>query len=97
MPVSIFRWQRMRTPRRAAVACSARAADGVEMVGVSCVIEDAVEIADAQRTEDEDRGADAGLAQHDPFLDVGAREHRGAFGLERERRPARRRARRRSP
>ena len=35
MPVSIFRWQRMRTPRRSAVACSARAAEGVEMVGVS--------------------------------------------------------------
>jgi hypothetical protein len=31
MPVSIWRWQRKRTPCFAAVACSARAADGGEM------------------------------------------------------------------
>ena len=54
------------------------------MVGVSCVIDDAVEIADAQGAEDEDRGAHAGLPQRDPLLDVRAREHRGAFGLERQ-------------
>ena len=37
MPVSILRWQCRTTPWRAAAACSARAATGVEMVGVrSC-------------------------------------------------------------
>ena len=48
------------------------------------VFDDALEIADAERTEHEDRGADTGLPQGDPLLDVGAGEHRGAFGLERQ-------------
>ena len=74
----------MRTPRRSAVACSARAADGRRDGRGELVIDDAVEIADAQRAEDEDRGAHAGLPQRDPLLDVRAREHRGAFGLERQ-------------
>ena len=47
------------------------------------VAEDAVEVADAQGAEDQDRDADAGLAQDDAFLDIGAGEHRGARLLER--------------
>ena len=49
------------------------------------VLEDAVEVADAERAEHEDCGPHAGRPQHDAFLDVGAREHRGARLLERER------------
>ena len=40
--------------------------------------EEAVEIADAERAEDQDAAADAGLAQLDAFLDVGHREPRRA-------------------
>jgi len=35
MPVSILRWYPIVAPRAAAAACTARAADGLEMVGVS--------------------------------------------------------------
>ncbi len=45
----------------------------------------AVEVADAQRPEHEDRHTHAGLSQHDGFFDVRAREHRGASLLERAR------------
>ena len=56
IPVSIFRWHAgSRAVLRAATACSARAADGVEIVGVRWCVEDAVEIADAQRAEHQDR------------------------------------------
>ena len=49
------------------------------------MIEDAVDLADAERAEDQNRDGDAGLAQPHAFLDVGAGEHRRAGGLERER------------
>ena len=45
-------------------------------------LEEAGEIADAQRAEDQDLGADAAPAEHDGLLDVGAREHRRAGALE---------------
>jgi hypothetical protein len=70
MPVSIFRWQRSLTPWRAAAAWSA--------------LKDALEIADAQGTEDQNRRAHTCLAQNDAFLDVRAGEHRRARLFERE-------------
>ena len=60
-------------------------------------VEQAVEIADAQRAEDEDVGPDAGGAQRGAFLDVGARQQVGAGVLERPRHLRPRRGRRRSP
>ena len=48
-------------------------------------VEQAVEIADAQRAEDEDVGAHAGGAQRRAFLDVGAGEQIGARLFQRER------------
>ena len=88
MPVSILRWQREPHAARRGRAARARGPRaGVETVGVSAVREHAVEVADAERAEHENRHAHAGLAQRDAFLDVGAREHRRAGGLERERRP----------
>ncbi len=53
------------------------------------MIEDAVEIADAERAEDQDRRANAGLAQIDALFDVRDREHRRARRLERRRDAAR--------
>ena len=49
------------------------------------MIEHAVEIADAERAEDQDRRANAGLAQIDALFDVGHGQHRRARGLERAR------------
>ncbi len=46
------------------------------------VIEHAVEIADAERAEDQDRRANAGLAEIDAFFDVRHRQHRRARGFE---------------
>jgi hypothetical protein len=71
MPVSILRWQRRRRAGRR------------DRWG-EVVLEDAVEIADTQRAEDENRRAHARLAQHHRFFDVGARQHRRPGGLERE-------------
>ena len=48
-------------------------------------LEQAVEIADAQRAEHENRHAHAGLPEHDALFDIGARQHRRARLLERER------------
>ncbi len=42
------------------------------------VLEDAGDVADAERAEDEDLAANAGAPQHDRLLDVRARQHRGA-------------------
>ena len=67
----------------AAAACTARAAPGVEMVGVELAIEQAVEVADAQRAEHEDLRAHAGSPQHRPLFDVGAREQIRAGVFER--------------
>ncbi len=84
MPVSIFKWQRScDVPRRRGAFSSARAAAGVETVGVRLMIEDAVEIADAEGAEHQDRQGDARRPQRDAFFDVGAREHRRARALER--------------
>ena len=49
------------------------------------VLEDAVEVADAERAEDQHRCPDARLPQDDGFLDVGAGEHRRPCLLERQR------------
>jgi hypothetical protein len=57
----------------------ARRGDGRRQI----VREDPVEIADAQRAENEDGRADAGLPQDDGLFDVRAGEHRGAGILER--------------
>jgi hypothetical protein len=46
--------------------------------------EDAVEIADAERAEHENRHAHARLPQDDPFLDIRARQHRRSRVLERQ-------------
>ena len=48
------------------------------------VREEAVEVADAERAEHQNRGADAGVAQRDPLLDIRAREHGRPRALERE-------------
>src|SRR4051812_16993775 len=48
------------------------------------VLEDAVEVADAQRAEDEDRDLHARLSQDDALLDIGAREHLRPCALERK-------------
>src|SRR4051794_26437933 len=48
------------------------------------MLEDAVEVADAQRAEDKDRDLHARLPQDDAFLDIGAREHLGPCALERK-------------
>ena len=80
---------------RAAAASSARAAAGVETVGVSRCVEHAVEIADAERAEHEDRNRHAGVAQRDALLDVRARQHRRARRFERRPDRAPRRGRRR--
>ena len=86
MPVSIFRWQRStRRSRRAAAACSARAADGVEMVGVRSCSNTPSRSLIAERAEDQNRQPDAGGAEDDALLDVGAGEHRRACALERQR------------
>ena len=47
--------------------------------------EHAVDIADAQRAEHEDLGADPGAAQHNRLFDVGAGKNPGAGLLKRER------------
>ena len=52
---------RAGTPRRAAAAASARAAPGVDTVGVSRYAKTPVEIADAQRAEHQDRHRHARL------------------------------------
>ena len=54
MPVSIFTWQ-PSTVCVAAASASARPAQGVETVGVSRCVEDAVEVPDAEGAEDQDR------------------------------------------
>ena len=46
------------------------------------VVEQAGQLADAQRAEDEDLGGHAAAPEHDRLLDVGAREHRRARALE---------------
>ena len=48
------------------------------------VFEETVQIADAQRPEDEYRYAQAGAAERDPFLDIRTRQHRRARLLEGE-------------
>ena len=48
-------------------------------------VEQSIEIADAERAEDEDLGADSGGAQRGALLDVRARQQVGARRLERER------------
>jgi hypothetical protein len=48
------------------------------------VVEDPVDVADAERAEDQDRDGDAAFAQLDPFGDVGAGQHRRARGFERQ-------------
>ena len=53
--------------------------------GREAVLEHAIEIADAERTEDQNLGRHAGLAEDDRLFDVGARENRGAGVLQRER------------
>ena len=60
-------------------------------------IEQAVEIADAQRAEDENLRFHAGRAQRRAFLDVGTRQQIGAGLFQRPRPPDRRRGRRRWP
>ena len=58
MPVSIFRWYlTARVSRAIAAFCNARPAAGLAIVGVKVVLEDAIEIADAERAEDEDARA----------------------------------------
>ena len=49
------------------------------------VLEHAVHVADAERAEDENLGGDTCLAEHDGFLDIGARENCRACFLQRER------------
>ena len=49
------------------------------------ILEQPVEIADAQRPEHQNRHAHAGAAQHDALFDIGAREHRRACLFERQR------------
>ena len=96
MPVSILRWHfRMRRVTSPLPPAARAPADGVEMVGVRSCVKHAVEIADAERAEDEDRNAHARASQDDAFLDVGAREHRRTGLLEREGRLPPRRDRRR--
>ena len=74
----------MRTLWRAAAAFTARAADGVEIVGVRWWVNSAVQIADTQGTEDQDGRPDTSVPQHDPLFDVSTRQHRGAGFLEGE-------------
>ena len=49
------------------------------------VLEHAVDVAHAERAEDQNLGGDAGLPKHDRFFDVGAREDLRARLLQRER------------
>jgi len=70
--VSILRWYRIVCRWRAAAACTARAAPGVE-------------IADAERAEDQDLRGDARRAERGAFFDVGAGQKIRASRLERAR------------
>ena len=73
----------------AAAACTARAAPGVEIVGVSRQSNTPSRSLTLKRAEHQNVGADAGRAQRRAFLDVGARQQIGAGVFERARHLAR--------
>ncbi len=52
--------------------------------GSQTEFEDTVEIADAERAEDEDRNPRAGAAKDDALFDIGAGQHGGARAFERK-------------
>ena len=85
MPVSILRWQRSATPRRAAAACSARAAPGVEIVGVRSCSNTPSRSLTLSAPKTRIGARTPAWRSTIAFLDVGAREHRGAGLLERAR------------
>ena len=73
------------------------AADGVEIVGVSANSKTPSRSLMPSAPKTRIGIATPGAAQHDPFFDVRARQHRGARALERQAHLALRRGRRRSP
>ena len=86
MPVSIFRWYRDAAAcTRAAAACTARAAPGVEIVGVRLQSNRPSRSLTLSAPKTRISASHAGRSQHHALLDVRARQQIGARLLERPR------------